>query len=156
MCIRDSFIGLYSDEIELHEKKSDNLDESVAYLITERESIMKEEKEMRSKLLSSNLASAILSLFVSLLNKQNPLKYKSFLIILVKCSSFLMINENFRRSYRKQGAIKNMIKIIKDVLNLGKDKQQNEQSNNQDIKIDSSQILSEHIDLIAYIIDFFS
>ena len=120
--MRNSNLELYQDEIELHEKKQDNLDESVAYLITERESILKEEKEYRNKILSSNLASAILSLFVSLLNKQNPLKYKSFLIILVKCSSFLMVNENFRRSYRKQGAIKSMIKIIKDVLNMGKEK----------------------------------
>lgn len=27
-----------------------------------------------------------------------------------------MINDNYRRSYRKQGAVKNMIKLIKEVL----------------------------------------
>ena len=73
-------------------------------------------KEERSKLLQSSLASAVLSLFISLLNKQNPLKYKSFLVVLIKISTFLMENDGFRRSYRKQGAIKSMIKLIKDIL----------------------------------------
>jgi len=73
-------------------------------------------REERIKMLSSQLASAILSLFVSLMNKQSALKYKSFLTVLIKCSSFLMDNENFRRSFRKQGVIKNMIKLIKDIL----------------------------------------
>jgi hypothetical protein len=93
------------------------------------------------KALSSNLASAVLSLFISLLNKENPIKYKSFLIVLIKFSSYLMINDNYRRSYRKQGAIKNMIKLIKEILTSFQAEKQNS---------------NEFIDLIAYIMCFFS
>jgi hypothetical protein len=67
-------------------------------------------------MLTSSLASAVLSLFVSLLNKPSPIKYKSFLVVLIKTSSHLMANDNYRRSYRKQGAIKSMIRLIKEIL----------------------------------------
>ena len=92
--------------------------------------------------MSPNLASAILSLFISLLNKETPLKYKSFLVVLIKFSSFLMSNDNYRRSYRKQGAIKQMIKLIKDVLVM--------------FQYNQSQNINEYIDLIAYIMSFFA
>eukprot|EP00347_Sterkiella_histriomuscorum_P018804 403344113 len=105
-----------------------------------------DQKDKSQKLLSATYASAVLSLFVSLLNKQSPIKYKQFLVILIKASSHLMVNENFKRSYRKQGAIKNMIKLIKDILTA---------IQNQDKLINPSET-SDYIDLISYIIDFFS
>lgn len=50
-----------------------------------------------------------------------------------------MVNDSYRRSFRKQGAIKNMIKLIKDILtNFQGDKG------------------NDYIDLIAYIMAFFS
>ena len=78
---------------------------------------MKTINERRNAILTTNLASAIISLFVSLINKENPVKYKSFLLLLVNLSTLLMYNDSFRRCYRKQGVIKHMIKLIKDVLN---------------------------------------
>jgi len=73
-------------------------------------------KEEKNKLLTPSLASATLSLFISLLNKPNAIKYRVFLTALIKTSTFLMSIDTFRRSYRKQGAIKQMIKLIKDIL----------------------------------------
>lgn len=90
------------------------------------------------------MASAVLSLFMSLLNKQNPIKYKSFLAVLIKISSHLMTNENYKRSYRKQGAIKAMLKLIKDILTQMQEQKMPSTGDN------------EYIELVAYIVDFFS
>ena len=81
---------MFEEEIEYVEKNEEDPENEI-----------EPEDEERLNLLTHSLASAVLSLFVSIMNKQQPLKYRSFLTNLIKSSTFLMEVDGFKRSYRK-------------------------------------------------------
>lgn len=76
-----------------------------------------EQLETLKLVMSPNVAQAIISLTVSLLNKGNPLKFRLFFQTVVSLSSHLVAwSENYKRSFRKQGVVKNLIKLTKEIL----------------------------------------
>lgn len=73
--------------------------------------------EGKNDLLSPTLASAVLSLLLSILSKEDPGKYKNFICILVELSSFFMqADRSYQRSYRKHKALKSLLLFMKVLL----------------------------------------
>ncbi len=71
----------------------------------------------KESLLTPGLASAVLSLLLSILGKEDPGKYKSFIGVLVELSSFFMqADRSYQRSYRKHKALKSLLLYMKVLL----------------------------------------
>ncbi len=84
--------------------------------------ITQEITAIRKSLFTLDFSQCMLNVLYSLLNNEgkNPMKHSSFLIMVIKVMTYQLQapgeDNNFKRNARKQGLLKNLIKLYKEIL----------------------------------------
>jgi hypothetical protein len=77
---------------------------------------------IRKSLFTLDFSQCMLNVLFSLLHgdSRNPMKHSSFLIMVIKVMTYQLQapgeDNNFKRNARKQGLLKNLIKLYKEIL----------------------------------------
>lgn len=75
---------------------------------------------IRRALFTLDFSQCMLNVLATVLHTQNPMKHSSFLIMIVKVMTYQLQapneDNNFKRNARKQGLLKSLIKLYKEIL----------------------------------------